>query len=70
MAIIWTATADADKYQIHRSWNPGRRESTSTGIAISVLRLTDESSGGIVLPSAWNMLDVTKTTPDAMKIAA
>src|SRR5262245_3854284 len=37
------------------------------GIAISMMRTADATSDGIVLPIAWNMLDVTKITPDAMK---
>ena len=33
-------------------------------------RLTDVIIGGTALPSAWNMLDDTKTTPEAMKLQA
>ena len=34
------------------------------GMATSVMRLTDVISGGTVLPSAWNMLEDTNTTPE------
>ena len=39
-------------------------------MATSVIRLTDVISGGTVLPSAWNMLEDTNTTPDATKLQA
>ena len=35
-----------------------------------MIRVTEVSSGGMVFPSAWNMLDVTNTTPDATKLQA
>ena len=36
----------------------------------TLIRLTDVTSGGTALPSAWNMLEDTNTTPDATKLQA
>ena len=38
------------------------------GMATMVMRLTDVISGGTALPSAWNMLEDTNTTPDVTKL--
>ena len=32
------------------------------------MRSVDVASGGMVLPSAWNMLDVTNVMPDGTKV--
>ena len=60
-------TAPTDRYQIQCSWNPGMRDSSTAGIATSARRTPEETSDGIVLPIAWNMLDATKINPDATK---
>ena len=57
-------------YQIQRSVNPGVSASSSTGTATMTMRVTDVISDGIVLPIAWNMLELTKMTPDATKLKA
>src|SRR5204863_1307574 len=62
-----TYTADKEISQIQRSWNPGKRDSATTGIATMSMRAPDVTSDGTVFPIAWNMLDATKITPDATK---
>ena len=37
------------------------------GTATSRMRVPEATSDGTVFPIAWNMLDATKTKPDAMK---
>src|SRR5688572_12392396 len=62
-----TKTAATDIHQIQCSWNPGIRDMMTAGITLKVMRTTDVTSDGIVLPIAWNMLEDTKTSPDATK---
>ena len=50
------------------SANPGERASIITGIATTTMRTSDVAMEGSVFPIAWNMLPVTKTTPDARKL--
>ena len=57
--------AATDNYQIHRSSKPAIRASSTAGIATTRIRVNDATSGGMVLPIAWNMLPFTKMTPDA-----
>src|SRR4029453_9480690 len=57
-------------YQIQRSAKPGVSASASTGTATITMRAPEVISDGIVLPIAWNMLELTKITPDATKLNA
>ena len=50
--------------------NPGLCDRMMIGMATSVMRLTDVIRGGTVLPSAWNMLEDTNTTPEVTKLHA
>ena len=43
------------------------RDRSKAGIAMSRMRTVDVTSDGTVLPIAWNMLELTKINPDAMK---
>src|SRR5262245_11953654 len=65
-----TTTAPAEIYQIVRSVNPGDCASSSTGTATMTMRAPDVMSDGMVLPIAWNMLELTNTIPDATKLKA
>src|SRR5262245_32579150 len=65
-----TTTAPAEIHQIDRSVNPGDCASSSTGTATITMRAPDVMSDGIVLPIAWNMLELTNTIPDATKLKA
>src|SRR5688572_29564489 len=65
-----TTTAPAEIYQIHRSANPGAWASINTGTATITMRAPDVMSDGMVLPIAWNMLELTNTIPDATKLNA
>src|ERR1043165_3789932 len=62
-----TNTDATERYHTQLSRKPATRESSSTGIATTKRRVADVASDGIVLPIAWNMLDVTKMIPDATK---
>ncbi|MNC90813.1 hypothetical protein D3C83_69590 [compost metagenome] len=55
-------------YQIHVRWNPATRASRIAGMAAIRMRNVDVASGGMVLPSAWNMLDDTKVMPDGTNV--
>src|SRR6185503_1418936 len=65
-----TMTAPEEIYQIHRSVKPGDCASNSTGTATITMRAADVMSDGMVLPIAWNMLELTNTIPDATKLKA
>src|SRR4026208_334684 len=57
-------------YQTHSRVKPDAPASINTGIAVMTIRDPEVISDGIVLPIAWNMLEVTKITPDATKFQA
>src|SRR5512145_1589004 len=63
-----TMTAPAEIYQIHRRVKPGACASSSTGTATMAMRAAEVMSDGMVLPIAWNMLELTNTMPDATKL--
>ena len=60
--------APTERYQIQLSSNPTIRASSSAGIATTRMRMNEATSGGIVLPIAWNMLPFTKMMPDATRL--
>src|SRR5687767_1679956 len=63
-------TAATEMYQIQRSEKPAVCESSSTGTAMMTTRVAEVISDGMVLPIAWNMLELTKMIPDATKFHA
>src|SRR5262245_47383794 len=65
-----TTTAAAEIYQIHRRLNPGVCDNRMTGTPMMTMRDADVISDGIVLPIAWNMLELTKTMPEKTKLNA
>src|SRR5215211_7048521 len=57
-------------YQTHSRVKPDAPASINTGTATITIRNPEVISDGTVLPIAWNMLEVTKITPDATKFHA
>src|SRR5262249_54287648 len=67
LSSICRVTDTTVRYQIQRSPKPGTRASRNAGMTTTVTRTTEETSEGTVLPIAWNVLEHTKTMPDATK---
>ncbi len=59
----------APRYQIQVRWNPAIRDSITAGMTLIRRRNADVISDGRVLPSAWNMLEVTNVMPDATNVS-
>src|SRR5687767_8907511 len=68
VAASCTAMARTERYQIQCSWNPGSRDSRTAGIATTTIRTHEATRAGIVLPMAWNILELTKITPEATNV--
>ena len=62
-----THTVATDSTQIQVIRKSGMRERMTAGTISIAMRSADAASEGIVLPSAWNMLDATKMIPEATK---
>src|SRR5207244_13179034 len=63
----YKANEATERYHIHRSGKPGSRARNTAGMASTKMRTMEARSEGTVFPSAWNMLEATKITPEATK---
>src|SRR4029450_3221068 len=68
LAVVCSTTDRMPTYQIHVKWNPVTRDSRIAGITLTSSRSPEVASDGIVLPSAWNMLDPPNVTPEKTNV--
>ena len=61
-------TVVTDSSQMCLIWNPGRVESHTAGTANVTMRVALLITEGMVLPSAWNIDEHVKITPEATKL--
>src|SRR3954453_1414634 len=64
----WKYAVASDNHHTQCKANPLIRDNKSTGMIKTTIRVPDARSEGTVFPIAWNMLELTKMSPDAMKL--